>query len=76
MPDLDRDTARALAEAGYMPLSEYIRMFGDELAASKTLLQAAVPIGDHRSRPWTLPPHLASPAQRYRPGSRKRRSAA
>jgi hypothetical protein len=27
---LDRDTARALAEAGYMPLQRYIELFGDE----------------------------------------------
>ncbi|WP_152535702.1 hypothetical protein [Bradyrhizobium sp. Ai1a-2] len=30
---IDRVTARALVEAGYMPLSEYIAMFGDEIAA-------------------------------------------
>jgi hypothetical protein len=30
---LDRITARALVEAGYMPLPEYIAMFGDEIAA-------------------------------------------
>jgi hypothetical protein len=27
---LDRDTARALAEAGYMPLQRYIELFGNE----------------------------------------------
>jgi hypothetical protein len=30
MAQLDRATARALTEAGYMPLSEYIILFGDE----------------------------------------------
>jgi hypothetical protein len=28
MADLDRTTARALVDAGYMPLSVYIEMFG------------------------------------------------
>ncbi|ARQ02305.1 hypothetical protein [Pseudorhodoplanes sinuspersici] len=28
MADLDRTTAKALVEAGYMPLSVYIQMFG------------------------------------------------
>ena len=28
MADLDRTTARALVEAGFMPLSVYIEMFG------------------------------------------------
>jgi hypothetical protein len=31
MPRLDRTTARALTEAGYMPLSEYIEMFEPNL---------------------------------------------
>jgi hypothetical protein len=30
---VDRVTARAWVEAGLMPLSEYIAMFGDEVAA-------------------------------------------
>jgi hypothetical protein len=30
---LDRASARALAEAGYMPLEEYLRTFGNELNA-------------------------------------------
>lgn len=28
MADLDRTTAKALVEAGYMPLSVYVEMFG------------------------------------------------
>jgi hypothetical protein len=28
MADLDRTTAKALVEAGYMPLSVYIQLFG------------------------------------------------
>jgi hypothetical protein len=31
MPQLDRTTARALVEAGYMPLSHYIEMFEPHL---------------------------------------------
>jgi hypothetical protein len=31
--DLDRFTARALVDAGYMPLREYIRLFGEEVEA-------------------------------------------
>lgn len=30
---LDRGSARALAEAGYMPLEEYLRTFGNEPSA-------------------------------------------
>jgi hypothetical protein len=30
---LNRESARALAEAGYMPLAEYLRTFGDEPSA-------------------------------------------
>lgn len=30
---LDRTSARALADAGYMPVSEYLQMFGDEPSA-------------------------------------------
>lgn len=30
MAELDRTTARALVEAGYMPLAHYIDMFGDD----------------------------------------------
>jgi hypothetical protein len=30
-PSLDRETARALVEAGYMPLPDYLTLFGDEV---------------------------------------------
>jgi hypothetical protein len=39
MPQLDRTTARALVEAGYMPLSRYIEMFEPHL----TLQEVASP---------------------------------
>jgi hypothetical protein len=32
---LDRASARALAEAGYMPLEEYLHAFGDEPSADE-----------------------------------------
>ncbi len=35
---LDRQTARALAEAGYLPLSDYIAMFGEEGHRQATLV--------------------------------------
>jgi hypothetical protein len=35
MPRLDRKTARALTEAGYMPLPEYIEMFEPHLMLQK-----------------------------------------
>ena len=30
---IDRTAARAFVEAGYMPLSEYVRLFGDTVTA-------------------------------------------
>jgi hypothetical protein len=30
---IDRSTARALVDAGYMPLSEYVALFGDTVTA-------------------------------------------
>lgn len=36
-PSLDRETARALVDAGYMPLKRYLEMFGDpELCSDRT----------------------------------------
>jgi len=33
MKKLDREAARALVDAGYMPPAEYLRLFGDECVA-------------------------------------------
>ena len=65
MPQIDRVTARAFTEAGYMPLSEYIRTFGDEVAAEATteLAKETVTIVAHRSRPWGVPAHFSSAAR-------------
>ena len=54
MPELDRGTARALTEAGYMPLRDYIRMYGAvdaaEAAADTTNRPATVSARPHRSQ--------------------------
>lgn len=36
-PSMDRQTASALVDAGYMPLREYVQMFGDEVTAPETV---------------------------------------
>jgi hypothetical protein len=38
---LDRSTALALVDAGYMPLRRYYELFGDELSAPSTRLKAS-----------------------------------
>ena len=43
MFDIDRTTARALVEAGYMPLSHYIEMFGAELQLREVDAPATAP---------------------------------
>lgn len=47
--ELDRETARALAEAGYMPLAEYLDRFGEEIRTS-----TAVREQDHLEGTLTL----------------------
>lgn len=49
MAELDRTTARALVEAGYMPLAHYIEMFGEDGPGNRK--------GDGRERK-----HVPSPA--------------
>jgi hypothetical protein len=43
MPQLDRTSARALVDAGYMPLSHYIEMFGPELTLREVASPATAP---------------------------------
>ena len=38
MANLDRMTARALVEAGYMPLSDYVERFGEPYVDEVTLV--------------------------------------
>ncbi len=76
MPNMDRVMARALAEAGYMPLSEYIEQFGEEAAARPAMPLSRV--SARRSRPWNVPAHFAGPPRpfSYDVSYRKRRSRA
>jgi hypothetical protein len=71
MAQIDRATARALAEAGYMPLREYLAMFGDEVtteAARKlraadndpTPTRSARPVYHDKRRPIHKRRRLAS----------------
>jgi hypothetical protein len=43
---LDRDTARAMVDAGYMSLRSYIEQFGFDPPGEGEVVE----IGDHRSR--------------------------
>jgi hypothetical protein len=51
--------ARALTEAGCMPLNEYIRMFGGEQTEATPEPRQS---GASATRPWRVPAHFASPA--------------
>ena len=51
MADLDRTTAKALVEAGYMPLSAYIEMFGAEHSTEVPL----VPVLEDGQPPLKVP---------------------
>jgi hypothetical protein len=56
---MDRTMARALTEAGCMPLNEYIRMFGGEQTEATPEPRQS---GASATRPWRVPAHFASPA--------------
>lgn len=43
MPQLDRTSARALVDAGYMPLSHYIELFKDEITLRDVPSPATAP---------------------------------
>ena len=43
MPHLDRTTARALVEAGYMPLSDYIGMFEQHMRLQEVASPSTAP---------------------------------
>jgi hypothetical protein len=78
MQHLDRETARALTDAGLMPLAEYIEMFGEAPTAAASAAPLEHTIGNHRTRQWSVPAHFASPLRRirYRLTFWNRRSAA
>ncbi len=72
MQHFDRDTARALVDAGYMPLGEYIDMYAGDATA------AVLELNRHRTRRQTIPAHFERPMQpsQYRIATNKRYSAA
>ena len=73
MPQMDRATARALTEAGYMPLAEYIRAFGGAPVEIPRPVLAAVAM----SRPLRVSAHFEGPVRPARYGvsyQRKRRA--
>jgi hypothetical protein len=43
MNKLDRGTARALVDAGYMPLNEYLKMFSDRSKQNQVCSPSIVP---------------------------------
>lgn len=43
MPQMDRATALALTDAGYMPVSHYIEIFGPELLLQEVASPSTVP---------------------------------
>ena len=43
MPHLDRTTARALVEAGYMPLSDYIGIFEQHMRLQEVASPSTAP---------------------------------
>ena len=57
---LDRTAARALVDAGYMPLSKYIEMFGDDIAADAPRTET-IDVGHYRTRPWPVRAHIGPP---------------
>jgi hypothetical protein len=79
MQHLDRDTARALTDAGYMPLCEYIQRFGNQpgLEPGPDVAPERVTVGTHRARQWSVPAHFASPTRpdKYRLRHKRERSA-
>jgi hypothetical protein len=56
MAEIDRATARALVEAGYMSLKEYIESFGSAAAGGPAHVKAA-----HVESPSTAPDACESP---------------
>jgi hypothetical protein len=70
MPEIDRISARALTDAGFMPLGEHIRLFGDEVAASADCKPEVL------YRPWRAPRRSEKPLRRniHHPNPLKRRT--
>ena len=50
MPYLDRSTARALVESGYMPLSEYMQMFELRMSLQEVASPSIAPNDEKQQR--------------------------
>lgn len=72
---LDRATARALVEAGYMPLNRYVAMFASE-AERQTEPVAVLDRAHQRPRPRTVPAHFAALGGRRTPSRHKKKASA
>jgi len=57
---LDLHAARALVEAGYMPLSEYIELHGGEVQR-KTIRSDKPARQSYVFKPWSVPAHFQLP---------------
>lgn len=73
---LDRLTARALVDAGYMPVRDYIERFGPEMQPQAGAVAPVVDIGHHRSRPWGISTHRSRPDKRHNSRALPKNSAA
>ena len=72
---LDREAMRALAEAGYMPISEYVTMYGDDRQVRPSRTKPRVVGSQRRSRrPDRQPNHTVDPRVLKRFTARKRRA--
>ena len=64
---LDRLTALALVDAGYMPLKDYLEQFGkiNEPKAETDRPVQPIEIGHHRTRQWAVADSLGERRRRY-----------
>jgi hypothetical protein len=60
---MDRDTARALTDAGYMQVAEYVRQYGGDMPGTEKMLPAslgeAITLEMARVRDKVMPPYIA-----------------
>jgi hypothetical protein len=70
-PQFDRETARALVDAGYMPLADYVAIYGIGHRAQPRM-KSASPGNERRRAPPR--PRLMHPKQLRRLTLRKRRA--
>jgi len=70
-PQLDKETARALVEAGYMPLADYVAIYGISDAARPKMRSANLGNERRRARPR---PRLMHPKKLRRLTLRRRKA--